>query len=217
MSTQKIKKAKAPSKKSVQVVKDILDIDDDVVSFDLPELEPDITDEEFLQTMEELTPEDLELLKELEDPDVEEEPEVVEHVKKTKKPRNYINNADFLIQVALSNQQDQMTDELVRMLQTLTKRYGAKGNFAGYSFNEDMQSYAMYMLVRTWRAFNVDRSLNPFAYFTQCIKNSFIQYLKKERKERDVRDKLLVNAGFNPSYAYGDSVSDDGDSMNSDY
>ena len=217
MSKEKIKKPKKPTKKS-EIVDEILEDEDGMLGAMLPDIELEISDEEFLQTMEELTEDDMALLQELADPEPEtEELEVIDHVKKTKKPRNYINNTDFLIQVALSNKQDQMTDELVRMLQTLTKRYGAKGNFAGYSFNEDMQCYAMYMLVRTWRAFNVERSLNPFAYFTQCIKNSFIQYLKKERKERDVRDKLLVNAGFNPSYAYGDSISDDGDAINSDY
>lgn len=154
---------------------------------------------------------DPELLEELAgEPEVE-EPETEEVVKpiKTKRVKNYINNADLLVQLELSRQQDQMTNELVKMFQTLCDRYGAKYNWANYSFLEDMKAYAIYMLVRTWRAFKPEKSQNPFAFFTQCIKHSFIQCLNKEKNERDIRDQLLIEAGLNPSYSYGDG---DGDS-----
>ena len=62
----------------------------------------------------------------------------------------------------------------------------------------------MMMLVRTWKSFNPEKSSNPFAFFTQCIKNSFIQYLKAERRQRDVRDLLLVDQGLDASYTYQD-------------
>lgn len=75
----------------------------------------------------------------------------------------------------------------------------------GNSYNEDMQAYAMMMLVRTWNSFNPEKSNNPFAFFTQCIKHSFIQYLNQEKRQRDVRDLLLIDSGLNPSYGYDDS------------
>lgn len=123
-----------------------------------------------------------------------------------KKPRkiNYLNNKDLMKQVMLSKESDppQMTDRLAHMLQTLAARYGRKGNFANYTYNEDMQAYAMMMLVRTWNSFNPLKSQNPFAFFTQCIKNSFIQFLNQERRQRDIRDVILVDQGLDPSYTF---------------
>jgi hypothetical protein len=116
--------------------------------------------------------------------------------------KNYINNKDLLIHVSLSKSKGRMSDTLALMLQTLTKRYAKKGNFANYSYNEDMQAYAMLMLCKTWASFDENKSNNPFAFFTQCIKNSFIQYLNQERRVRDIKNMSLIDNGFNPSYSY---------------
>lgn len=72
----------------------------------------------------------------------------------------------------------------------------------GNTYNEDMQAYAMLMIAKTWNSFDPDKSKNPFAFYTQCIKNSFVQYLNQERRQRDIRDSLLVNSGMAPSYTY---------------
>lgn len=72
----------------------------------------------------------------------------------------------------------------------------------GNSYNEDMQAYALLMLCKTWASFDENKSNNPFAFFTQCIKNSFIQYLNQERRVRDIKNKSLIEHGFNPSFSY---------------
>jgi len=125
-------------------------------------------------------------------------------VKKKPKKRNYLNNRDLLSEVLLSKENDppKMTDKLARMLMMLCSRYGRRANFANYTYNEDMQAYAMMMLVRTWNSFNPEKSNNPFAFFTQCVKNSFIQYLNSEKRHRVIRDELMVNKGLNLSYKY---------------
>lgn len=135
---------------------------------------------------------------------VEKKPKKKAAKKKVAKKRkvNYLNNKDLLAQVMMSKEQGKMTDRLAHMLQTLAARYGKKGNFAGYTYNEDMQAYAMLMLVKTWNSFNPEKSNNPFAFFTQCIKNSFIQYLNQERRQRDVRDVILVDKGLSPSHTF---------------
>ncbi len=123
-------------------------------------------------------------------------------VVKKKRKVNYLNNKDLLAEVIMSKEQDQMTDKLARMLMMLCARYGRRGNFANYTYNEDMQAYAMMMLVRTWRSFKPEKSNNPFAFFTQCVKNSFIQFLNQEKRHRNLRDELMVDKGLNPSYTY---------------
>lgn len=114
----------------------------------------------------------------------------------------YLNNKELLAEVKKSKKKGQMSDALAKMLQLLCSKYAKKGNFVNYSYNEDMQAYAMMMLVRTWNNFNPEKSNNPFAFFTQCVKNSFIQYLNQEQRQRDVRDLLLIDSGLNPSYGY---------------
>jgi hypothetical protein len=72
-------------------------------------------------------------------------------VKKKVKKKNYLNNKDLLAEVLKSKENDppMMTDKLAHMLQMLCKRYGSRGQFAGYTYNEDMQAYAMMMLEAT--------------------------------------------------------------------
>ncbi|TFH08862.1 MAG: hypothetical protein E4H14_05620 [Candidatus Thorarchaeota archaeon] len=114
----------------------------------------------------------------------------------------YLNNKELLAEVKRAKRKGEMTNALAQMLQMLTSRYAKKGNFVNYTYNEDMQAYAMMMLVRTWNAFNPEKSSNPFAFFTQCIKHSFIQYLNQEKRQRNIRDLILVDQGLNPSYGF---------------
>ena len=118
------------------------------------------------------------------------------------KKRNYINNKDLLEQIKISKKNGKMSNELAKMLQLLCYRYANKGNYVNYTYNDDMQSYAMMMLCKTWGAFNVEKGSNPFAFYTQCIKHSFSQYLNAEKRQRDIRDAVLVDNGLNPSFTF---------------
>lgn len=120
----------------------------------------------------------------------------------------YLTNKELLAAVIEAKQKGFMTDKLARMLQLLCSKYAKKGSFVNYSYNDDMQSYAMMMLVRTWHNFNPEKTNNPFAFFTQCIKNSFIQYLNQERRQRTIRDQMLIDQGMNPSFSYNESSND---------
>jgi DNA-directed RNA polymerase specialized sigma24 family protein len=92
---------------------------------------------------------------------------------------------------------------------TFVCRRGGKIYITGNTYNDDMQAYAMMMLVRTWKSFDLNKSNNPFAFFTQCIKNSFKQYLNLEKRQRTIRDLLLVDQGLNPSYGFQDENASD--------
>lgn len=114
----------------------------------------------------------------------------------------YLTNKELLAELKRCKKKGQMSEMLAKMLMLLCSKYAKKGSFVNYSYNEDMQGYALMMLVRTWNSFDPEKSSNPFAFFTQCIKNSFIQYLNHEKRQRDVRDLLLIDQGLNPSYGY---------------
>ena len=125
----------------------------------------------------------------------------------TPKKAVYLTNKELLAEVINAKSKGVMTDKLASMLMMLTRKYAKKGNFVNYTYNEDMVSYALMMLVRTWNSFNPEKSNNPFAFYTQCIKNSFVQYLNQEKRQHNIRDMLLIDQGMNPSYGFGDGTS----------
>ncbi len=125
-----------------------------------------------------------------------------EKPKRKKRKKKYLNNADLLAQVIKSKEQGKMTDELAKMLSLLAHNYSKQAKFSNYTYNDDMQAYAMMMVVRTWHKFNEEKSNNPFAFYTQCIKHSFIQYLNQEKRQRLIRDEILVKKGLTPSFNY---------------
>ena len=115
--------------------------------------------------------------------------------------KNYLNNKDILAEVIKSKAQDRPTEELGRMFILLTQKLLGKANFSQYSYKDDMQSYALYMLCRTWNKFDETRFNNAFAYYTSCVYNSYIQFIKREAQHSNLRDDLLIAAGFLPSYS----------------
>lgn len=131
--------------------------------------------------------------------------------KKPKKKKNYINNADLLKELEISNEQGKMTTNLTKMLMMLTHRFATKGRFANYTYNEDMQAFALLTIVKVWKGFKAERSNNPFAYFTQTIKNAFFQFDNLERKQRDIRDSILISHGESASFSFMDRNGHDHD------
>lgn len=129
----------------------------------------------------------------------------------------YLTNKELLAEVKRCKANNKMSNELAAMLQLLCSRYGKKGSFVNYSYNEDMQAYAMYMLVKTWHKFNDELYFNAFAFYTQCVKHSFKQYLNMEKKHRTIRDLLLIDSGLNPSFNFSDDRSEYYDNYEGDY
>ena len=132
-----------------------------------------------------------------------------------KKPTEYVNNKMLLEEFHVSAEAGKMSEKLAKMLMLICERYARKGIYANYTYNEDMQAFAMMNLVKSWKSFNPEKSNNPFAYFTSCVTNSFLQYLNQERKHRNIRDALLIENGMDPSFTYSENMyqkSDDADS-----
>lgn len=117
----------------------------------------------------------------------------------------YVTNKALLAEFKISREKGEMTNELAKMVMLICERYARRGSYASYTYNDDLQSFALMNLVKSWKSFNPEKSQNPFAYFTSCIHNSFLQYLNQERKHRNIRDALLIENGLDPSYTYAGS------------
>lgn len=93
----------------------------------------------------------------------------------------------------------QIVRELAAAYLLQSRRVSYKHNTKGYSYIDDMVSHANLQLVLVGLQFNELFSDNPFSYFTTVITNSFKTVLKEEKKSQQFRDKMLMEAGFNPS------------------
>ena len=93
-----------------------------------------------------------------------------------------------------------MTNKLAHMFMKLCERYGSKGNWRGYTYNDEMRSQALLQLSQVGLQFDESKSNNPFAYYTATITNSFTRILNVEKRNQHLRDDILEANGLNPSY-----------------
>jgi hypothetical protein len=93
-----------------------------------------------------------------------------------------------------------MTNELAKMMMKLVERYSMRGNWRGYTYVDEMRGNALVQLSQVGLQFNEDRSQNPFAYYTATINNSFTRVLNLEKRSQNIRDDLLQDEGYMPSF-----------------
>ena len=74
-----------------------------------------------------------------------------------------------------------VTNKLAMMYMKLCQRYGSRGNWRGYTYNDEMQSQALLQLSQIGLQFDESKSANPFAYYTAAITNSFTRILNVEK------------------------------------
>lgn len=116
----------------------------------------------------------------------------------------YLTNSKLLPAVLEAKKAEKLSNELAKMLMMLTKKYAQRPCFAGYTYKEDMISEALTNLCQNALKFNPEKSNNPFAFYTSCINNSFLQFLSVEKKHRRIRDQLLIDIGENPSFNFAE-------------
>ena len=71
-----------------------------------------------------------------------------------------------------------------------------KPNFVNYMFRDDMISDGIENCVQYIHNFDPDKSKNPFAYFTQVIHYAFLRRIQKEKKQLDIKNKILERTEY---------------------
>lgn len=124
--------------------------------------------------------------------------------KKTKKKskNNYLDNKELMKEIIESKRENKMSKRLSIMLMLLVNKYSKHPWFSGYTYIDDMRSFALLNLTENWQSFDPLKYKNPHAYYTKCVYNSFQQFKFKEKHHRKIRDELLVYNGFRPSNTY---------------
>ena len=113
-----------------------------------------------------------------------------------KKSRNYVNNKDLydaLVAYRLSNFNPNTKDAkyIGEALLLIATKLATKPRFMSYSYKDEMIMDGMYDCM-LYGVHKFDpKYTNPFAYFTQIIKQAFYRKINKERKEQYIKYKLL--------------------------
>ena len=141
------------------------------------------------------------------------------------KSEHYVNNKEFLAalikyrdDVEIAKLRDKTKPVIPRYIGEcflkIANHLSFKPNFVNYMFKEDMISDGIENCVQYIHNFNPEKSQNPFAYFTQIIHYAFLRRIQREKRQLEIKNKILEKSGY--SEVFDDSNKIDGDNY-SDY
>ena len=116
-----------------------------------------------------------------------------------KRKTNYVNNKDFLAAIVehrrkvAAGEDPKLSNYIGECIVLIAKKLSNKYNFSGYSYKEEMISDGIENSMMYFANFDPAKSSNPFAYFTQIIRFSFIRRIQKEKKQQYVKLKNIQN------------------------
>ena len=124
-----------------------------------------------------------------------------------KKSEHYVNNKELLQalivygeKVAHAKENDlpkpRITNYLGECFLKIATHLSYKPNFVNYMFRDDMISDGIENCVQYIHNFDPEKSKNPFAYFTQIIHYAFLRRIQKEKKQLDIKTKIIERTGF---------------------
>ena len=125
---------------------------------------------------------------------------------KAKQKPHYVDNKKFLVAMTewrlkydkaekAKRKQPAVTNYIGECFLKIANHLSYRPNFINYTYRDDMISDGIENCLQYMSNFNPEKSNNPFAYFTQIIYYAFIRRIQKEKKQQDVKAKLIANSG----------------------
>ena len=134
-----------------------------------------------------------------------------------KRSEHYVNNKEFLAAL-IKHREDIEIAEIQGKEKPRIPRYIGEGflkiathlsfkpNFVNYMFREDMISDGIENCVQYIHNFDPEKSRNPFAYFTQIIHYAFLRRIQKEKKQLEIKTKIIERSGFDEVMVVDDTA-----------
>ena len=124
-----------------------------------------------------------------------------------KRSEHYVNNKEFLaaliklredreIAEIRGNEKPRIPRYIGECFLKIATHLSFKPNFVNYMFKEDMISDGIENCVQYIHNFNPEKSQNTFAYFTQIIHYAFLRRIQKEKKQLEIKNKILEKTGY---------------------
>ena len=128
-----------------------------------------------------------------------------EKLKPKQKP-HYVDNKKFLIAMTEyrelrikaeeeGKKRPQVTNYIGECYLKIANHLSYRPNFINYTYRDDMISDGIENCLQYMDNFDPEKSKNPFAYFTQIIYYAFIRRIQKEKKQQQVKQKMIANFG----------------------
>ena len=132
---------------------------------------------------------------------------IIRPMAKRKRSEHYVNNKEFLAaliryreDVEIAQIQDKTKPVIPRYIGEcflkIATHLSYKPNFVNYMFKDDMVCDGIENCVQYISNFNPDKSRNPFAYFTQIIHYAFLRRIQKEKRQLDIKQKIIEKSGY---------------------
>lgn len=136
---------------------------------------------------------------------------------KRKRSEHYVNNKEFLAAMieyknllleaeTLGNPKPQVPKYIGECFLKIANHLSFKPNFVNYMFKDDMICDGIENCVRYIHNFNPEKSQNPFAYFTQIIHYAFLRRIQQEKRQLEIKNKILERTGFSEVFTDDNTV-----------
>tara|TARA_B100001996_G_C18439328_1_gene507766 strand:+ start:80 stop:550 length:471 start_codon:yes stop_codon:yes gene_type:complete len=74
-------------------------------------------------------------------------------------------------------------------------------NFINYMYKDDMICDGIENCIQYIDNFDPNKSKNPFAYFTQIVYYAFLRRIAKEKRQLDIKEKILEKSGYDEVFS----------------
>lgn len=135
----------------------------------------------------------------------------------SKNKEHYVNNKDFLNALMEYKQKVKENEELGKPKPQVSRYIGEcfikiathlsyKPNFINYMFREEMISDGVENCIQYVDNFDPKKSTNAFSYFTQIIYYAFLRRIQKEKRQLDIKTKIMEKSGYDIAFDVDKSV-----------
>jgi len=134
-----------------------------------------------------------------------------------KKKEHYVNNKDFLeamivyrTKVITARENDEPKPKVPEYIGScflkIATHLSYRPNFVNYMFKDDMICDGIENCLQYIDNFDPEKSRNPFAYFTQITYFAFLRRIQREKKQLDIKTRILEKSGFDEVFSADSSV-----------
>ena len=134
-----------------------------------------------------------------------------------KKTEYYVNNKEFLEAITIyrnsvikarenGDTRPRVPNYIGSCFLKIATHLSYKPNFVNYMFREDMICDGIENCVQYIENFNPEKSKNPFAYFTQIIYYAFLRRIQKEKRQLEIKNKILTKSGYDQVFHTDDKT-----------
>ena len=128
-----------------------------------------------------------------------------------KKTEYYVNNKEFLAAITDYRQKvhaakeagdprPRVTNYIGECFLKIATHLSYKPKFVNYMFREDMICDGIENCLQYIDNFDPEKSKNPFAYFTQIIYYAFLRRIQKEKRQLEIKNKILDKSGYEVAF-----------------